>query len=325
MTDDIENRGSDIPEPPDPKRRAERLPWETVKSVEDDPEALRRVRSLMGSPSYRRADLDADFMGSDDLRGVRLELDYLKPELLLRQQGVAQTIVVFGGTRIPEPAEAKRRLALLEVAASASPDDPELAERLHVARRVEAKSRYYQVAREFGSIVGRAGLGPEDSRVMLMTGGGPGIMEAANRGAYDVGAKSIGLNITLPHEQFPNPYIAADLCFSVRYFAIRKLHLLLRARALVVFPGGFGTLDELFETLNLVQSRKIEPLPVVLVGETYWRGAFDPDFLVREGVIDPEDRDLFWYAETAEEVWRGILEWHRRAGRPLLCDPAICG
>ena len=160
---------------------------------------------------------------------------------------------------------------------------------------------------------------------MLMTGGGPGIMEAANRGAYDVGAKSIGLNITLPHEQFPNPYIAPDLCFSVRYFAIRKLHLLLRARALVVFPGGFGTLDELFETLNLVQSRKIEPLPVVLVGEDYWRGAFDPDYLVREGVVDPEDRELFWYAETADEVWQGILEWHRRAGRPLLCDPEICG
>jgi len=325
MTDDIEKRGGDIPEPPDPKRRAERLPWETVKSVEDDPEALRRVRSLMGSPSYRRADLDAEFMGSDDLRGVRLELDYLKPELLLRQQGVAQTIVVFGGTRIPEPAEAGRRLALLQEASGANPDDPELAERLHIARRIEAKSRYYQVAREFGSIVGRAGRGPGDCRVMLMTGGGPGIMEAANRGAYDVGTKSIGLNITLPHEQFPNPYIAPDLCFSVRYFAIRKLHLLLRARALVVFPGGFGTLDELFETLNLVQSRKIEPLPVVLVGEDYWRGAFDPDYLVREGVVDPEDRELFWYAETADEIWQGILEWHRRAGRPLLCDPEICG
>ncbi|MDH4107228.1 MAG: LOG family protein [Gammaproteobacteria bacterium] len=322
---DHRKSGPEIPEPPDPERRSERLPGETVKSVEDDPQALARVRSLTRSPSYRRADLDPDFMESDDLRGVRLELDYLKPELHLRREGVAQTIVVFGGTRIPEPAEARRHLRLLVQAAEEDPENSELAERLHIARRVEAKSRYYQVARDFGSLVGRAGTGPTDSRVLLMTGGGPGIMEAANRGAYDVGAKSIGLNITLPHEQFPNPYIAQELCFNLRYFAIRKLHLLLRARALVVFPGGFGTLDELFETLNLVQSRKIEPLPVVLVGEEYWRGAFDPDYLVEEGVIDPEDRELFWYAETAEEIWQGILEWHRRAGRPLLCDPEICG
>jgi uncharacterized protein (TIGR00730 family) len=147
-----------------------------------------------------------------------------------------------------------------------------------------------------------------------MTGGGPGIMEAANRGVSDVGANSVGLNITLPHEQFPNPYITPELCFSVRYFAIRKLHFLMRASALVVFPGGFGTLDELFETLTLVQTNTIEPLPVVLVGKEYWRRLFDIDFLVEEGVIDPEDRDLFWYAETAPEIWAGIRAWHEQAG-----------
>ena len=145
-------------------------------------------------------------------------------------------------------------------------------------------------------------------------------MEAANRGAFDVGSKSIGLNISLPHEQFPNPYVTAELCFRFHYFALRKLHFLMRTRALVAFPGGYGTFDELFETLTLVQTRKIRPVPVVLVGREYWRRAFDVDFLVDEGVIAEEDRDLFWYAETAREIWDGIREWHRANGTPLPCD-----
>jgi uncharacterized protein (TIGR00730 family) len=152
---------------------------------------------------------------------------------------------------------------------------------------------------------------------MVMTGGGPGMMEAANRGAFDVGAQSIGLNITLPHEQYPNPYITPELCFRFHYFALRKLHFLLRARALVAFPGGYGTFDELFETLTLIQTRSIRPVPVVLVGERYWRKAFDVDFMVDEGVIDAEDRELFWYAETAEEIWQGILQWHEANGTPF--------
>jgi hypothetical protein len=151
-----------------------------------------------------------------------------------------------------------------------------------------------------------------------MTGGGPGLMEAANRGAYDIGAKTAGLNITLPLEQFPNPYLTPELCFRFHYFAIRKLHFLLRARALVAFPGGFGTLDELFETLTLVQTRTIQPVPVVLVGESYWRRVVDMDFLVDEGVIAAEDRELFWYSETAEDIWRTILAWHEQNGTPLL-------
>jgi uncharacterized protein (TIGR00730 family) len=149
-------------------------------------------------------------------------------------------------------------------------------------------------------------------------------MEAANRGAYDVDAPSIGLNITLPHEQFPNPYITPDLCFSFHYFAMRKLHFLLRARALVAFPGGFGTFDEVFETLTLVQSQTLAPVPVVLVGEEYWRRAVDMDFLAAEGVIDPQDRELFWYAETAEQIWQSIVDWNERHGTPLLvpgCGP----
>jgi len=151
-----------------------------------------------------------------------------------------------------------------------------------------------------------------------MTGGGPGIMEAANRGAHDVGAPSIGLNIALPREQFPNPYISEGLCFRFHYFAMRKLHFLLRARALVAFPGGYGTFDEVFETLTLVQSRTMAPVPVVLVGEKYWRRAVDFDFLVDEGFIEREDRELFWFAESAEDAWQSILAWHERRGSPLL-------
>lgn len=310
----------DIPSPPHPVHRAEPLPWQIMKSAEVDPKAADRIAELVSSDTYLRPDLDVGFLNDDRVRGARLQLDYLKPELHLQRQGIEQTIVVFGGTRIPEPVEAQQKVNLLERSAANEPADPALRTRLDIARRVLANSHYYGVAREFGAIVGRSGKGPGDFRVTLMTGGGPGIMEAANRGAFDVESKSIGLNITLPHEQYPNPYISRELCFKVRYFAIRKLHFLLRARALVVFPGGFGTLDELFETLNLVQSRKISPLPVVLVGEKFWRQVFNPDFLVAEGVIDPEDRNLFWYAEDAQEIWDGIREWHRKAGTPLRCE-----
>jgi uncharacterized protein (TIGR00730 family) len=316
---------SGVPCPAHPEQRSEPLPWQRPKATYDDPDALRRVKKILASPSYLRADQDVEFLGMDETRGARLELDYLKPELLMRQHGIAQTIVVFGSTRIPEPAEANRRVTEIRAAHSADPSNPELERRLRVAQRVAAKSKYYDVAREFGRLVGRAGGGPEDCRLVMMTGGGPGIMEAANRGAFDVDAKSIGLNITLPHEQFPNPYISPELCFSLRYFAIRKLHFLMRARGLVVFPGGFGTLDELFETLTLIQTRKMRPLPVVLVGAEYWRAVFDPDFLVAEGVIDIEDRELFWYAESAQEIWDGIQAWHQTAGLPALPAEEPCG
>jgi uncharacterized protein (TIGR00730 family) len=309
-----------IPEPAHPQLRREPLPWHRPKPAEEDPDAPRRLQAILDSPSYRQADRDVAFLNQDETRGVRLQIDYYKPELLLRQHEVQHTVVVFGSTRIQEPAAAQRRVEQLNAALAAEPTNASLQRRLAVAQRVLAKSHYYDVAREFGRLVGEASA--RGSRVMLMTGGGPGLMEAANRGAFDVGAKSIGMNITLPHEQYPNPYITPDLCFRFHYFALRKLHFVMRACALVAFPGGYGTFDELFETLTLVQTRSIRPVPVVLVGERYWRQAFDVDFLVDEGVIDPEDRELFWYAESAEAIWRGILQWHEAAGQPLLAGGA---
>lgn len=311
-------RSLKVPVPAQPHRRLEPLPWHKPKSPEEDPEALLRIGAILASPSYQQADHDVNFLNRDDTRGLRLQLDYLKPEFFLRQHGITHTIVVFGSTRIPEPVAAQRKVDMLRKAMTENPTDKQLQRRLDIAERILVKSNYYEIAREFGRLVGNAGSGPADGRIVVMTGGGPGIMEAANRGAYDLGAKSIGLNINLPHEQYPNPYITPDLCFRFHYFALRKLHFLLRAKALVAFPGGYGTFDELFETLTLVQTRKIKPLPVILVGEAYWRKAFAVDFLVDEGVIDPEDRELFWYAETAQEIWDGILHWYKVSGEPLL-------
>jgi uncharacterized protein (TIGR00730 family) len=299
---------------PPTRARREPLPSHRPKPAEDDPDAPQRVAAILANPSYQEADEDVDFLSSDQARGPRLQLDYFKPECLLEQHGVLHTIVVFGSTRIVEPSAARRNVERLQKALAPDPGNPDLLRRLAIATRIQAKSIYYDMAREFGRLVGNAGGG----RVVVMTGGGPGMMEAANRGAYDVGATSVGLNINLPHEQYPNPYITPDLCFRFHYFAIRKLHFLLRAKALVAFPGGYGTFDELFETLTLVQTRKIEPVPIVLVGEHYWRQAFDVEFLVDEGVIDPEDSELFGYAETAQEIWDGILDWHKINGEPLL-------
>jgi uncharacterized protein (TIGR00730 family) len=311
------NRKHQIPTPAHPDKRCEALPWQLPKPTAEDPEALRRVQAILNSRSYRRADTDIDFLARDDVRGVRLQIDYLKPELLLEEHDCHQTIVVFGSTRICEPAAAGRKVEALRATLAADPSSTELGRRLAIAERIHAKSHFYEVAREFGRLVGGANHGASKHHTVIMTGGGPGMMEAANRGSFDVGSKSVGLNISLPHEQYPNPYVTPDLCFSFHYFALRKLHFLLRAKALVAFPGGYGTLDELFEVLTLVQTRKIKPIPVVLVGEAYWRRAVDIDFLVDEGVIDPEDRDLFWFAETAQEIWNGILHWHEASGEPL--------
>jgi len=310
-------KATTIPAPPHPSQRREPLPWQRPKPLEEDPDAQNRIQAILESPTYREADEDVEFLQSDEARGLRLQLDYLKPQLLLDRHDIRQTIVVFGGTRIHEPTAAARKVAELRAARIASPADAELSRRLEVAERVLAKSHYYTVAREFGRLVAQNGKEGRTQRLVVVTGGGPGIMEAANRGSFDVGAKTVGLNIHLPHEQYPNPYITPELCFRFHYFALRKLHFLLRAKALVAFPGGYGTLDELFETLALVQTRTIKPVPVVLVGEQYWRQAFNADFLVDEGVIDPEDRELFWFAETAQDIWDGILRWYECAGKPL--------
>jgi uncharacterized protein (TIGR00730 family) len=309
--------GGGIPRPVHPQKRREPLPWARPKPAEEDARTRERIEAILASPSYSEADRDVEFLDRDETRGARLMLDYLKAETLLEQHRVRHTVVVFGSTRIPEPEGARRKVAQLREALAASPGDGNLERRLAVAEHLQAKSHYYDVARQLGRLVGESGTGPEDTRVVLMTGGGPGMMEAANRGAFDAGAKTIGLNIRLPHEQFPNPYITPDLCFLFHYFAVRKLHFLLRAKALVAFPGGYGTLDELFETLTLIQTRKIRPLPVILVGRAFWEKAFDVRFLLDEGVIDAEDGELFWYAESASEIWEGILGWHEANGTPL--------
>ena len=302
-------------------KRHSKLPWQTPKSVEDDPNTTSKMDAILNSPTYRQADQDPDFLVRDDTRGLRLHLDYLKAEYGLADNRITQTIVVFGSTRIPERATALRQVEVARTRLAAKPEDLELQRELSIAERILAKSKYYDIARDFGRLVGEAEVGPA-GRLVAMTGGCPGIMEAVNRGADDVGARSVGLNITLPHEQYPNPYITPDLCFRFHYFGLRKMHFLRRARALVVFPGGYGTMDELFETLTLLQTEKIEPLPVILVGQDYWRRAFDPDFLVDEGVIAPEDRDLFCFAESADEIWGAIRLWHQAAGRPITCEDA---
>lgn len=321
MNDKPSHRVGSAP-PAHPQMRREPLPWQRPKPAEEDPQALRRVQEILESPGYRRADADIDFLSQDRIRGVRLQLDYLKAQLLLEAHGIEHTIVVFGSTRIVEPDAARRRVEELRAAGVAGQVGVERP--LRIALRILENSKYYDVARELGGLVGRCGGGPDDCRVVVMTGGGPGMMEAANRGAFDVGAKSVGLNIDLPHEQFPNPYITPELCFRFHYFAVRKLHFLLRARALVVFPGGYGTCDELFETLALIQTRKIAPLPVVLVGEQFWRRMFDVDFMVEEGVIDAEDAELFGYADTAPEIWQSILDWHHASGAPLFSAQQEC-
>lgn len=321
MRDACDKPTGAYPLPHPQEERREPLPSAHPKPAAEDPEAPRRLQALMDSNSYVRADHDVDFLQRNDLRAVRLQLEYLKPRLLLDEHGVQSTIVVFGGTRIVEPAAARRRLAdaqtALAAAEAGTPEHADLAKRVQIAERVLAKSGYYDVAREFGRMVGQAGGGPDDDRLLVVTGGGPGIMEAGNRGAFDVGARSVGLNITLPHEQFPNPYITPELCFQFRYFALRKMHFVHRARALVAFPGGYGTFDELFETLCLIQTRKTKPLPVVLVGRDFWQRAFDVEHLVMEGVISPEDTELFTFAETAQEIWDIITDWYDHNGGSL--------
>ena len=306
------------PVPPHPLRRSRPLPSARPKPARDDADAPARVAALVASASYREADHDEAFLDSGVARGVRLQIDFAKADAALAAAGIHHTIVVFGSTRTPERAAAARALQAAKRALARAPGDAALRARLRVCERVLANSRYYEIARDLGRRIAALPPGPDGERLTVLTGGGPGIMEAANRGAWDADAPSVGLNISLPHEQYPNPYISPALCFRFHYFGIRKLHFLLRARALVAFPGGYGTLDELFETLALVQTRKVRPIPIVLVGEAFWRRAFDVDFLMREGMIDPEDRSLIAYAETATGIVDAIVQWHARAGLPLL-------
>ena len=282
-----------------------------ASSDKDDPSD-----PLLQSLSYLPADRDMAFLQREELRPLRLQLELLKPELIQREEGVRSTVVVFGSARLVEPSRAQDRLVRAEADLASRPNDPERQQAVAIARKHLALTRYYDEAREFGRLVSSTCQVNGQCDFVVVTGGGPGLMEAANRGASDVDAKSIGLNITLPHEQHPNPYVTPSLCFQFRYFALRKMHFLLRAKALVAFPGGFGTMDELFETLTLLQTGKVTGVTVVLVGRAFWDRLINWSMLVDEGLISPEDLRLFHYAETAREAWDLIAANHGVGGRP---------
>lgn len=254
--------------------------------------------------AYRLAFADPEFLLRRETRGIRFQLEMLKPDLEQQAQGVTNTIVVFGSARFASPEEAQRRLA-----AARQGNDPHA---LAKAERDVCNAQHYELARQFGRIVAEHSARlPQEERLYVCTGGGPGIMEAANRGAHEAGALNVGLNIALPHEQSGNPYISPSLCFKFHYFALRKMHFMMRAKALVAFPGGFGTLDELFEILTLVQTGKSEPVPVVLHGSAFWKRLIDFDLLVEEGMIASEDLALFSFVDTPQEAWETIQRFYQ--------------
>ncbi len=262
------------------------------------------------SSAYKLADSDPEFLQRDELRAVRLQLEWFKPELIQQDEGIESTIVVFGSSRLLEPQAAQAKLTEAEQALTQSLNDADKQQAVAIAKKQLALAPYYDEAREFGRLVSSVCQLDGRCEYVVVTGGGPGIMEAGNRGAADVGAKSIGLNIALPFEQTPNAYITPSLCFQFRYFALRKMHFLNRAKALVVFPGGFGTMDELFETLTLLQTGKVKNVSVVLIGKDYWEDLINWKKFVEYGLISPGDLSLFHYAETAVEAWKIIMREH---------------
>ncbi len=260
--------------------------------------------------AYRLAFQDMDFLLREDLRPVRFQLELLKPELLIEEAGIASTFVFYGSARIPEPASAD---ALIEAAATDH--------QRRIAERLKEKSRYYDEAYRLARLASRVKPDAEGRKQFVVcSGGGPSIMEAANRGAIDEGRETIGLNIVLPHEQMPNPYVTPELSFRFHYFALRKMHFLLRARAVAIFPGGFGTFDEAFELLTLVQTKKVKPLPIMFFGRDFWTRMVDFDGLVEEGVIAPGDLDLFEFCETAEEAWDCVCRHYGGSAEALGCS-----
>ncbi len=261
---------------------------------------LKAEADYLLSTSDRLAFQDPDFLLKDELRPVRLQLELLKPELALQERGVESAVVVFGSARFLDPETAASRVAEAKAELSRDEGNPDLQLKFEKAQRALSGSRYYEEARRLGHLIGRHS---DNHHMVVMTGGGPGIMEAANRGAHDAGGLSIGMNIVLPHEQHPNRYVTPDLNFQFHYFAIRKMHLLMRAKCLVAFPGGFGTLDELFETLTLLQTGKIRRIPVLLFGRRFWERVVDFHALVDEGTVAAADLALFSFVETAEEAW----------------------
>ena len=270
----------------------------------------RNRNAIRGSDSYRLAELDIDFLGQPAQRPVRMQLELQKVESLLRENDIKSTIVVFGGTQIVPQDEAKIRLADAEAVLIKRPQDKHAIRAVERAKSILSKCKFYDDALEFGRIVSSICQREGHCDFVIATGGGPGVMEAANRGAFEAGAKSIGFNIELPHEQEPNPYITPQLCFQFSYFALRKFHFVLRAAALVVFPGGFGTLDELFNTLTLRQTGRMQEIPIILYGEEYWTQLINFQSLADEGVIADEHLDLIHFAETPTETWKIISDYY---------------
>lgn len=274
-------------------------------------ESQEAIAKLQDHDSYKLAFADNAFLMQDELRHVRLQLEYLKPQLVLEQHGIKATIVVFGSARFLAPEQASAALELAEQALAKQPEETALRQRLKQAKRDSKNSEYYLAAQHFSQLVTEHSNQHQHSALMIISGGGPGIMEAANRGAMAAGGESIGLNIVLPKEQNPNPYITPHFCFQFHYFAIRKMHFLQRARALVAFPGGFGTLDELFETLTLIQTKKAERVPVILYDKAFWQKLINFDMLAEEGLINPQDLELIQYAETPEHAWQLIYDYYQ--------------
>ena len=266
-----------------------------LKSVEEDARSIERLPQTRQSvsPAYRLAFLDDEFLRSDSMRGVRLQLELEKPEHIMRQRGLESTVIMFGGARIPAPG------------AKAGHKDKA------IRKNLESLTPYYEEAEKFARLVSTYSRETYGREFVIVTGAGPGIMEAGNKGAQDVGASSIGLNIVLPHEQAPNEYVSPDLCFNFHYFAIRKMHFLMRAKAITIFPGGFGTLDELFESLTLIQTQRMRPVPILLFGEKFWRNIINFEALREAGTISPSDLDLFEFVETADEAWAKICDFHK--------------
>ena len=275
-----------------------------------DPNEQQRLKEIMDNPSYQVAYKDLDFIGSEDLRPVRLHLELLKPEKMMEEAGIHSSVVVFGGTQVASKEQADALVAAAKAKLAANADDAEAQRELVRANNVLKKSRYYEECREFARLVTEYNKQHRDGEFFIKTGGGPGIMEAGNRGAYEAGGKSMALNITLPFEQTPNSYITPGLCFQFNYFAIRKMHFLLRAKAIVCFPGGFGTLDELFTVLTLRQTGRMQEVPIILYGKDYWDGIIDFQFLADQAVISDSHLKLFQYTETPEETWKVIRDFH---------------
>ena len=253
--------------------------------------------------AYRLAFADPEFLLRRETRGIRFQLEMLKPDLAQRDAGIENTVVVFGSARFREASEAQEML----VRAERSGEAADIAR----AKAMVRNAPYYDHAREFARTVARYSAScPKADQLYICTGGGPGIMEAASRGAHDEGALNVGLNIALPHEQAANPYVSPELSFKFHYFALRKMHFMMRAKALLAFPGGFGTLDELFEVITLVQCKKAKPVPILLFGSDYWKRLINLDVLVEEGAISPDDLELFQYVDDPQVAWQHIVKFY---------------